>query len=53
MKETAAEKQIKIYKKMSAEKKIGLLDDFYQFAKVLKDDDQTISNKNKRDSRRA
>ncbi len=32
----AEKKQIQIYKKMSAQKKIELLDDFYRFAKVLK-----------------
>ena len=51
MKTKAEKKQIKIYKKMSADKKITIVDDFFSFAKELKkdavDDHQTISRRNK------
>jgi uncharacterized membrane-anchored protein YjiN (DUF445 family) len=56
MKESAKEKQIKIYKKMSAEKKIDILDDFYRFAKELKkdvnNDHKTVSRQNSSNARR-
>ena len=46
--------QDKIYRKMSAQKKIELLDDFYRFARVLqkKDDHSKVFNKNKRSIRK-
>lgn len=53
MKESAKERQIKIYKKMSADKKITIVSDFFEFAKVLKNDRKTISRQNKPDFRRA
>ncbi len=49
----AEEKQIKIYKKMSADKKITIVDDFFKFAKELKHDHQTVSRRNKPNLRRA
>ena len=49
----AEEKQVKIYKKMSADKKITILDDFFTFAKELKHDHQKISSRNKPNLRRA
>jgi len=49
--------QDKIYKKMSADKKITIVDDFFSFAKELKknanNDHQKISRRNKSDPRRA
>ena len=49
MKETAEERQNKIFRKMSAAKKIKIVDDFFKFAKVLKKDDNNskIYRKNK------
>lgn len=39
--------QDKIYRKMSANKKIKIVDDFFRFAKVLKENDNSkISYKN-------
>lgn len=49
----AEEKQAKIYKKMSADKKITIVDDFFKFAKELKHDHKTISRRNKPSLRRA
>ena len=53
MQNKAEEKQVQIYKKMSAEKKIKILDDFYRFARVLKNDNPKISRTNKPSLRRA
>ena len=49
----AEEKQIKIYKKMSADKKITLLDDFFTFAKELKHDHKKTSHQYQPSARRA
>jgi len=49
----AEEKQIKIYQKMSADKKITIVDEFFAFAKELENENQTIPRRNKPNLRRA
>ena len=53
MKTKAEKKQIQIYKKMSADKKLTIVSDFFEFAKVLKNDHKAISRQNKPSSRQA
>lgn len=48
MKETPNERQTKIFRKMSVTKKIELLDQFFRFAKELKQNDhKTIYRRSK------
>lgn len=45
MKQTAQEIQNRIYRKMSADKKIKMVDDFYRFALKLQENDNSKVHK--------
>ena len=53
IKNEAELRQIEIYKKMSADKKITIVDDFFKFASELQNDHKTISRRYQSGLRRA